>query len=70
MNELTQARRLPVDPIPGGDVNTLLRARLPKEMHGAIEHAHGTEDPVYAPSPSPRMLRGLLTGAAMEDWEG
>jgi hypothetical protein len=64
MNELIQARRLPVDPIPGGDVNALLRARLPKEMHGAIEHAHGTEDQVYAPSPSPRMLQGLLTGAA------
>jgi hypothetical protein len=68
MNELIQARRLPLTPKP--NVDELLRARLPKEMHGAIEHAHGTEDPVYAPSPSPRMLQGLLTGAAMEDWEG
>ena len=36
------------------------KALYDKELHDAIDHAHGTEDMVYAPAMSPHQMRSML----------
>lgn len=68
MKDLTEPRHLPLAPKP--NVDGALRARLPVELHKALDHAHGTEDPVFAPALMPRQARAFLAVSAMQDWEG
>lgn len=40
----------------------------PDDVQSALDHAHGTEDPVYMPDAVPRALRGVAAGKAAEFW--
>lgn len=62
--DLLTPRLLPNVP-PRGEVDP---SAFDPELADAIEHATGTDDPVYAPIPSPDMLVGLDVGEAGANW--
>src|SRR3954462_7849228 len=51
----------PLDVPSPAKVNAQLFEVYPEYMHAAIEHAHGTEDPAYAPRPSPSQQQQLMS---------